>query len=306
MPTITSCFSKAITSWIFCSACVLVPALARAQSSDAARKIIASDPRDAAAVADAQNGWWKDALATRDQRLAWWTDARFGCFIHWMPSSALAGVWNGKNVGTYSEHMMRTQRIPLAEYKEKVVAPFDPEQYNADDWVKLIQSAGMKFVVLTVKHHDGFAMWPSDAYPYDIRLTQFYKRHGRDPVGELAAACRKAGLKFGIYYSHAWDWENADAMGNTWDYPVIADTQNIFTGSWESQYSAIGDKIEKYVDGKAIPQLQELISKYHPDLIWFDTPKLIPPFLQLKVLKAGQAGRPECDHQRPWHGSSAD
>ena len=112
-------------------------------------------------------------------------DARFGCFIHWGAYAVPAGEWNGRATGSYSEHIMRQARIPLQQYKKDVVAVFDPEQFNADDWVKLIKGAGMKYVVITAKHHDGFAMWPSDVYKYDIRDNTPFKR---DTDGRVVAS----------------------------------------------------------------------------------------------------------------------
>ena len=141
--------------------------------------------------------------------------ARFGCFIHWGVYSGPGGEWNGKPFKGYAEHLMRIEKIPLAEYKTKVVAPFNPAKFNADEWVKLIKDAGMGYLIITAKHHDGFAMWPSKVSRYNIRdATKFT----RDPMRELADACRRNGIRFGFYYSHAFDWEDPDAPGNDWDY----------------------------------------------------------------------------------------
>ena len=101
------------------------------------------------AVAEALNGWWTASMKNHDQRIAWWRDAQFGCFIHWGVYSTFGGEWNGKPFKGYAEHMMRSQKIPRTEYAERVVSVFNPVKFNADEWVKLIKSAGMKYVIIT-------------------------------------------------------------------------------------------------------------------------------------------------------------
>jgi alpha-L-fucosidase len=254
---------------------------------------ISSESRDVAAAkaAEAPDGWWTDSMKTRDQRLEWFRDARFGCFIHWGVYAGPAGVWNGKNVGTYSEHLMRLAKIPLAEYTAKVVAPFDPEQFNADEWVSLIKSAGMKYVIITSKHHDGFAMWPSDVTKYNIRDATQFKR---DPMKELSEACHKNGIRFGFYYSHAFDWEDPNAPGNDWDYENPGGDRKLFGGAtWWVGHPELVERCQKYVDTKAIPQLQELVAKYHPDIFWFDVSGKMPFSLQLKVVEAVRKADPK-------------
>lgn len=102
---------------------------------------------------------------------------------------------------------MRSRKIPFSEYKTKLVEIFDPVRFNAEDWIKAASKAGTKYFIITAKHHDRLAMYPSDAYPYDIRLTRFK----RDPMRELRDAATKYRIKFGFYYSHVFDWEHPDA-----------------------------------------------------------------------------------------------
>lgn len=247
--------------------------------------------RDVAAAKAALDGWWTESQKTRDQRLEWWREARFGCFIHWGVYSGPAGEWEGKNAGGYAEHLMRHERIPLAEYKQKVVAQFNPVKFNADEWVRLIKGAGMKYVVITAKHHDGFAMWPSEVNKYNIRdATKF----SRDPMKELSEACRRNGLRFGFYYSHAFDWEDPNAPGNDWDYQNPGGDKKLFGGvNWFDEHTEILDRVRRYVDGKAIPQLTELIAKYHPDIFWFDTPSKLPLSEQLRIVEAVRKASPD-------------
>ena len=146
--------------------------------------------------------------------MAWYNEAKFGCFIHWGVYSVPAGIWKGKELGGYTEHLMRKGRIPLEQYKKELVVPFNPTEFDAEEWVRHAVEAGMKYFIITAKHHDGFAMYLSDAYPYDMRMT----RYGKDPMEALRKAARKYGIKFGFYYSHAFDWEHPDAPGNDWDF----------------------------------------------------------------------------------------
>lgn len=191
----------------------------------------------------------------RLKRLAWWSDARFGMFIHWGLYALPAGEWEGKSVSGTGEWIMNHGKIPVADY-EKLAAKFNPVKFDADAWVAVAKNAGMKYIVITAKHHDGFAMFKSEASKYNIvDATPFH----RDPMKELAAACRRAGIKLCFYYSQTQDWHEADANGNTWD----------FRDENKKDFA-------KYFHEKVIPQVRELLTNYGPiGLIWFDTPRVI-------------------------------
>ena len=132
----------------------------------------------------------------RDARMAWWRDARFGMFIHWGVYSVPAGTYNGRQIPGIGEWIMNRGKIPCVEY-QAYAKQFNPVKFNADEWVKIAKDAGMKYIVITSKHHDGFAMFDSKASDWNIvKATPF----GRDPLKELAAACKKAGIKLGFYY----------------------------------------------------------------------------------------------------------
>jgi len=220
----------------------------------------------------------------RDARVAWHREARFGAFVHWGVYSAPAGEWKGRMGGTYSEHLMRSLEIPRAVYLEEIAKSFNPTGFDADAWVKLMRDAGMKYLVITAKHHDGFAMYPSKVSNYNLEAVTKFKR---DPMAELSAACKKYGLKFGFYYSHAWDWEHPDAVGNFWDYGAPGGDSE-----WWTKRADLIPKAGKYIEQKAIPQVRELIAKYHPDIMWFDTPSKSPPELCQRVLKAVRESDP--------------
>ncbi|MCX6335549.1 MAG: alpha-L-fucosidase, partial [Bacteroidia bacterium] len=146
----------------------------------------------------------------------WFKYGKFSMFIHWGPYSVLGGEWNGKRIaqGDIAEWIMERFHIPVEEYR-KVAATFNPVQFNAREWVALAKNAGMKYIIITSKHHDGFAMFDSKVSDYNI---VDYTPFRRDPLKELSEACAGAGIKFCVYYSHREDWENPYAYGNTWDF----------------------------------------------------------------------------------------
>jgi alpha-L-fucosidase len=230
-----------------------LPCLAHAQLEG--DKIVTATKHPVAAVQDTETA------AQRDARMKWFREARFGMFIHWGLYSIPAGVWDGKPVPSIGEWIMNTGSIPVADYK--ALAPqFNPTGFSAHDIVALAKSAGMKYIVITSKHHDGFAMFDSKADPFNIvAATPFH----RDPLKELAEECRKQGLKLGFYYSQDQDWTApGGAALKTGDHKPP-------TYHWDKAQD--GD-FATYLHTKAIPQLKELLTNYgeFPAVIWFDTP----------------------------------
>jgi alpha-L-fucosidase len=190
----------------------------------------------------------------RESRLTWWRDAKFGMFIHWGLYSLPAGEWKGRSYSGIGEWIMYKARIPLADY-EQLARQFNPVKFDAEAWAQLAQDAGMKYLVITSKHHDGFAMFGSKVDRFNIvDATPF----GRDPMKELAAACARRGIRFGFYYSQAQDWHapgGAIWEGPHEDDPVWEKPQ------WDPRQA--GD-FDKYFDTKAIPQVREILSNYGP------------------------------------------
>jgi alpha-L-fucosidase len=253
-------------------------------------KVGAAAEKDAAAIKDAKTGWYAEALKTRDQRLAWWREARFGCFVHWGAYSVLGGEWKDRPNPGYAEHIMRVNKIPVETYKNEVAAKFHPDAYDAKSWVRQMKAAGMQYVIITSKHHDGFAIWPSDVNKYNIRDVSHFDR---DPLKELVEAAHAEGMHVGFYYSHAFDWEDPNAPGNDWDYQNPAGDKGLFGGiNWYNEHPELIPRIEKYVYGKSIPELKELIAKYHPDIFWFDTSSKLPFFEQAAIVKAVREADP--------------
>jgi hypothetical protein len=229
--------------------------------------------------------WWRDSMKTRDQRLEWWRKARFGCFMHWGAYSHLEGVWHGQPVKGYAEHIQRICKITKAEYRKEAVEKFNPAKFDADAWVRSIKAAGMEYLVITAKHHDGFAMFDSKASDYNIvKATPFH----RDPMKELKAACQRHGIRFGFYYSHAFDWGEPDGIGNNWEFKMPAG------GEWWNTRPELAERVRKlYVDKKSIPQIKELLTNYQPDIMWFDTPRKLPLSENIRILKNVRQTKPD-------------
>jgi len=227
--------------------------------------------------------------AERDARLGWWREARFGMFVHWGVYSSLGGTWHGRAYGGYGEHLQRMAKIPIPVYRQEVAGAFNPTAFNADEWISLAKSAGMGYFVITAKHHDGFAMFDSHVSDYNIvKATPF----ARDPMKELRAACKKYGVKFGFYYSHAFDWGEENAPGNDWDYNNPGGDKLLHGSDWWNNYPEFLPKARKYVDEKSIPQILELIRNYDPDIMWFDTPHKLPDEENRRIMAAVRQAKP--------------
>lgn len=239
--------------------------------------------RDKEAIDEALNGWWKASMKDHDERIQWWQQARFGMFIHWGVYSLPGGEWKGKKVDGYAEHLMRKEKITRADYLA-LAHQFNPVLFDADAWARQAKEAGMKYMIITSKHHDGFAMYDSKVSDFNIMQQTPFKR---DPMAALSAACHKYGIKFGFYYSHAFDWEHPDAPGNDWEYENPGGDKGLHGGiNWFNIHPELLPKAQKYVNEKAIPQIKELLAKYHPDILWFDTPSKLPLSENIRILKA--------------------
>lgn len=193
-----------------------------------------------------------ETQAQRDKRMKWFREARFGMFIHWGVYSVPAGTYKGKRIGGIGEWIMNSGKIPMSDY-QAYAKEFNPVNYNAEEWVKIAKNAGMKYIVITSKHHDGFAMFHSRVSSWNIFDATPFKR---DPLKELAAACKKYGIKLGFYYSQAQDWNHPGgaAAGGHWDKGQDGD-------------------MDAYVKNIAVPQMKEILTEYGPvACLWWDTP----------------------------------
>ena len=223
------------------------------------------------------------AAAALEASKKWFKEAQFGMMAHWGLYTLLGGEWKGKpGVHEYGEWIMYGNRIPLKEYAALAKA-FNPVLFDPMDWMKRARDAGMKYFVITSKHHDGFAMYRSHVSKYNVvDATPF----GRDPIEEIAEACRATGIKLGLYYSQDLDWSDPNGGGhkneqgkrlwgpeetrNFWDWPSLD-----------------GYDFAKYFEGKCKPQVKEILTQYGDlCLIWFDVPSTIkkPQCLELEAM----------------------
>lgn len=209
----------------------------------------------------AQNVETNSGSKQNDPKMQWWREAKFGMFIHWGLYAVPSGKWGEKT--TYGEWLMHTAKISRAEYSS-LAKQFNPTKFNAEEWVKIAKDAGQKYIVITSKHHDGFAMFKSSD-PYNIYDATPFKR---DILKELADACRKNDMKLGFYYSQAQDWYHpggAVANSKEWDETHIAD-------------------MNQYVDSIVIPQVKEIMENYGDvAVLWWDTPTNITPEMAQKI-----------------------
>ena len=189
-----------------------------------------------------------------DDRMEWWRADRFGLFIHWGLYAIPAGEYEGKLVESLGEWIMHFARIPRADY-EKFAAQFNPQAFDADAWVRMAKYAGMKYVVVTTKHHDGFCLFDAPNSTYDIVDGTPY---GRDVLKELGAACQRHGLKFCTYYS-IMDWHHPSQI------PKLDENGKPL---WNSSRMAEGRKAE-YV-GYMKEHLHALVTEYKTHVLWFD------------------------------------
>jgi alpha-L-fucosidase len=211
-------------------------------------------------------------LCRRDD-LAWWREARFGLFIHWGLYAIPAGVWRGKRVAYAGEWLMYREKIPVATYA-KLAAHFHPRHWNAAALVRLARDAGMRYLVITAKHHDGFALYRSPSSPYNVvDATPWH----HDPMADLARECRRQGVRLCFYYSQDLDWHHPDGAWNNWDY------------------AKEGKDSGRYLREKVLPQLTELLTQYGPvGLLWFDMPFTLTRVQSAAIRRHVKRLQPRC------------
>ncbi len=211
--------------------------------------------------------------------MQWWREARFGMFIHWGIYAVAAGRWKGEFVPSLGEWVMYNGKIPVEEY-EKLAGQFNPVKFDAEEWVSLADRAGMRYLTITAKHHDGFAMFDSPSSEYDIVDATPY---AHDVMADLAEACERHGIKLCFYYSQAQDWHHPGGEGH-WDRADNWHTKTVA----EEEFAA-------YLEEKAKPQVRELLTQYGPiGLIWFDTPVAINPEQSQSLVDLVHELQPKC------------
>ena len=211
----------------------------------------------------------------RDARMKWWRESKFGMFIHWGVYAVPAGIYKDRRIGGIGEWIMYSAKIPVAEYRA-FARQFNPARYDPGAWAALARRAGMRYMVITSKHHDGFALYPSAVTDWDVADAT---PHGKDLLGPLAEAARKEGLKFGLYYSQAQDWTHPGGakMG-------MKDGEG-----WDEAHKG---SFDEYLRKIAVPQTREILERFKPDILWWDTPCLMTrerakPLHDLLALRPG-------------------
>lgn len=205
-------------------------------------------------------------------KMQWFREVKYGLFIHWGLYAIPGGTWKGEPSPHGTEWIMKNMRIPVAEYKE-LAKQFNPVNFDPYFYVRRAKEWGMKYIVFTAKHHDGFAMYDTKVSDYSIMNTPY----GKDIVRQLADACEKEGMTLCIYYSQMQDWEHPDGNGNTWDYDPKA------------------QDFRRYFYGKALPQVKELLTNYGKiGMMWFDTPYDMPIDLCRELADAVRECQPDC------------
>jgi alpha-L-fucosidase len=195
---------------------------------------------------------------------SWFSNDRFGMFIHWGLYTGPGGVWKGKKiVRSYSEWLQSSESIPRNEYR-KLTEQFNPDSFNAEEWIRMAKGAGMRYFLITAKHHDGFCLWPTKVSDYNVMDATPFKR---DILGELASACKAHDIKLGFYYSHWMDWDGTG--GDVW-YGEDA-IGEVSRETAEEYKHPTQEEFEVYWQKKCLPQVRELIENYDPRFFWFDS-----------------------------------
>ena len=219
----------------------------------------------------------------------WFKQAKFGMMIHWGLYCLPAGEWKGERMEDIGEWCQQYFRIPNEEYHALAKA-FNPILFDADEWVKIAKDAGMKYIVFTAKHHEGFAMYKSEVSPFNIVDATPFKR---DVLKELSEACRKHDMKLGLYYSQEIDWSEKNGggynMGKTW-----CGGKAYWTNNWDFPEDDRKDFSECF-ENKIKPQVKEILTKYGEIcLIWFDTPGVITPAQSDELYEMVKTYQPDC------------
>lgn len=216
----------------------------------------------------------------------WFKEAQYGMMIHWGLYSLLAGEYRGQSSSSYAEWIQSKLQIPNAEY-EKLATIFKPIYFDADEIVALAKEAGMKYLVITTKHHDGFAMYHSKVDTYNVYDATPFKR---DIIAELAQACQKAGLKFGIYYSQDLDWHDPNGGGYLSNDIETAGT------TWDNSWDFTGDKnFDICFENKIMPQIEEIMTNYGEiATAWFDVPMTLSDEQSQRIYDTVKKLQPNC------------
>ena len=218
----------------------------------------------------------------------WFKQAGYGMMVHWGLYSVLGGQYRGRIARPYAEWIQSRFAIPNAEY-ERLAKVFDPIAFDADAWVRLAKACGMRYIVVTSKHHDGFAMYRSRADRYNVvDATPF----GRDVIGEIAEACQKHGLRLGLYYSQDLDWHEPHGGGYRSNHLGCSGV------TWDNSWDFPDPSKKNYdicFENKIMPQVEEILTQYGElCLIWFDVPMTLSEAQSRRLFEAVKRLQPGC------------
>ena len=221
-----------------------------------------------------------------NKNVEWFKEAKFGMMIHWGLYSLLAGEYRGEKSSVYAEWIQSKFQIPNDEYG-KLAEAFNPVYFDADEIIRFAKQCGMTYLVVTTKHHDGFAMYHSKVDNYNVYdATPF----NRDVVKELSDACKKEGLKFGIYYSQDLDWHDKNGGGYLSNHIETAGT------TWDNSWDFKGDKdFNICFENKIIPQIKEIMTNYGEIFTaWFDMPMTLTKEQSQRIYDVVKELQPNC------------
>jgi alpha-L-fucosidase len=214
----------------------------------------------AVVAATAQTNEQTETREQRNARMKWWREAKFGMFIHWGVYAVPAGTYHGQQIPRIGEWIMFNAKIPVAEYRA-FTQQFNPTRYNADGWANLAKETGMRYLVITSKHHDGFALFQTKASDWNVVDATPY---GKELIKPLADAARRQGLKFGLYYSQSQDWVNPGGAKNKMEDG----------DGWDDAHKG---RYDDYLKKVSVPQVREILTQYQPDVLWWDTTRMMTP-----------------------------
>ena len=217
----------------------------------------------------------------------WFRKAGYGMMIHWGLYALVGGEWRGKRMDYIGEWSQSYFRIPNETYG-KLTSAFNPVEFRAEDWVTLARDSGMKYMVITSKHHDGFALFHTKTDPYNVfDATPF----GRDIIAELAEACYKYGIRLGLYYSQDLDWHEPDGGGYTRGHTNAGMS---WTNDWDYPDNS-GKDYSRCFESKIKPQVKEILTGYGDlCLIWFDTPLTLSEAQSRELYNMVKTYQPDC------------
>lgn len=218
----------------------------------------------------------------------WFKEAQYGMMVHWGLYSLLAGEWRGKRSGSYAEWIQTRLRIPNADY-ERLASAFQPVYFDAEEWVRFAKDCGMKYFVVTSKHHEGFAMYHSKIDKFNVvDATPF----GRDVIGEIAEACYKHGMKLGLYYSQDLDWHEPNGGGYRSGHIPCAGSA--WCNDWDFPENDKKD-FDICFRNKIYPQVEEILRNYGElCLIWFDVPMTLEEKHSRQIFELVKKYQPDC------------